>query len=111
MGEDLQCLQWFFGGVLTRIMQHFAQANVVIKRQDTAENNHRVNIVIFIDNTYYEAIDTLNGLIFKIWAENRFSLVKLQGSPEKLGKFSYLGQIDLKKETKMTAMDRFIYNL
>ena len=55
------------------------------------ENNRRVNIHI-----YYEATDTLRGLFFKIWANNRFSFLKMQGGPDELGKFSSLGQIDLK---------------
>ena len=53
----------------------------------------RVNI-----QTYYEAMDTLRGLFFKIWAKNRFSALKMQGrgGHDKLGKFLCLGQIDLK---------------
>ena len=72
---------------------------VVIKRCKIAENNRRANI-----HTYYEATDTFRGLFFKIWANNRFSSLKMQGGPDELGKFSYFGQIDL----KMTGMARFM---
>ena len=58
---------------------------MVIKRWNIAENN-----------TYYEATDTLGDLFFKIWANDRFSSLKMQGGPDELGNFSYLGQRDLK---------------
>ena len=38
---------------------------------------------------------TLRALFFKIRANNRFSFLKIQGGPDELGKFSYLGQKDL----------------
>ena len=47
-------------------------------------------------HTYCEATYTFRGLFYKIWPNNRFLSLKMQGGPDKLGKFSYLRQIDLK---------------
>ena len=40
-----------------------------------------------------------------------FLKIKCKRGPDELGKFSYLGQIDLKNSVKMTAMARFIIQL
>ena len=79
---------------------------MVIKRWNIAENNRRVNI-----HTYYEATDTFRDLFFKIWANNRFSFLKMQGGPRRIGKIFILRSDRLENSVKMTAMARFIYNL
>ena len=64
---------------------------MVINRWIIAQNNRKINIY-----TFYEAADTFRGLFFKIWANKKFSFLKMQGGGgDELGKFSYLGQIDL----------------
>ena len=43
---------------------------------------------------YYEATDTLEAYFSRFGPKTDFNFSKCQG-PEELGKFSYLGQIDL----------------
>ena len=50
------------------------------------------------------------GLFFKFWANNRFSFLKMQEGPQRIGKIFILRSDRLENSIKMTAMGRFIYN-
>ena len=65
--------------------------------------NRRVNI-----HTYYIATDTFRRLFFKIWAKKRFSFLKMQGGPRRIGQIFILRSDRLENSVKMTAMARFI---
>ena len=45
---------------------------------------------------YYEATDTLEAYFSRFGPKTDFNFSKFKGGPDELGKFSYLGQIDLK---------------
>ena len=73
---------------------------MVIKRWNIAENNRRVN-----SHTCYEATDTFRGLFFKIWANNWFLFLRMQG-----GQIFILKSARLENGIKMTAMARLVYD-
>ena len=60
---------------------------------------------------YYEATDTLGGLLFKIWSNNRFFFLKIEGGLRRIRQIFILRSDRLENSIKMTVMARFIYNL